>query len=150
MSVEQQIEVGPFTPQELDKVCSELKKRQVAFEVLKDLAKEKEATMPDYQNLVLKAEYRTEVYLGQIFFLKLSREDFSKFSAIFEPFGFSTVTEMTTSELEHPQELQTQDMGIVHRKAVGQKKFQSFVAFALIVVVVVFWVWSYWYFRDKN
>lgn len=143
MSLEQQIEVGPFTPQEVDKVCSDLSHRKVAFELLKDIAKEKEELLSDYQNLILKAEYRTETYLGQIFFLRLNREDFHKHADLFSELGMSVLSKVSDANLEHPKELQTEDMGMVHRKSVGQKKFQALAAVLIILMIIVLTMWSF-------
>ncbi len=60
-------EFGPFTPQELEKVVDWLKSENLKFEIGKDQQIENQFRINDGQNVVARAEFRTEVYLAQIF-----------------------------------------------------------------------------------
>jgi uncharacterized protein YdcH (DUF465 family) len=60
-------EFGPFTPQELEKVIDWLQSKNLKFEIGKDQHVENQFRINDGQNIVARAEFRTEVYLAQIF-----------------------------------------------------------------------------------
>jgi hypothetical protein len=91
----QALEYGPYTPQEIDRITDWLKTNQVTFELSKDQETEKLAMMNDGQNIVTRAEYRTSVYLGQIFYVQMaSMTDLQK--AEFDRL-FSAKTEVASS-----------------------------------------------------
>jgi hypothetical protein len=133
--IENSLEVGPFTPQELDSVCDQLKSQNIKFEVLKDEDTEKAEMKNDFANLVKKTEFRVETYLGQVFYLKLNQADFQKMRSVFSEYG------MATSPKENPEEL-TADMGHVHEDAVTQKSLQSLLAWAIVAVLISFTAWN--------
>ena len=133
--IESNLEVGPFTPQELDHVCDQLKSQNISFEVLKDEATEKAEMKNDFANLVKKTEFRLETYLGQVFYLRLSQNDFQKMSSVFAEYG------MATSPKENPEELKS-DMAHVHEDAVSQRSLQSLLAWAVLAVLVSFTIWN--------
>jgi len=133
--IENSLEVGPFTPQELDHVCDQLKSQNIQFEVLKDEETEKEEMKNDFANLVKKTEFRLETYLGQVFYLKLNQSDFQKMRSVFSEYG------MATSPEENPQELAA-DMSHVHEDAVTQRNLQSLLAWAILAVLISFTVWN--------
>ena len=62
---------GPYSPQELDRITAWLLSEKIEFEIEADRQSEKEAMMNDSFNVVSKAEFRTSVYLGQIFYVYL-------------------------------------------------------------------------------
>lgn len=133
--IESNLEVGPFTPQELDHVCDQLKASQIPFEVLKDEETEKAEMKNDFANLVKKTEFRVETYLGQVFYLKLSQENFQKMSSLFAEYG------MATAPKENPEELKA-DMGHVHEDAVTQRSLQSLMAWSVLAALVSFTIWK--------
>lgn len=135
--IESHLEVGPFTPQELEEVCEALKSRGATFEILKDEQTEKQETRPDFANLVNKAEYRTEVYLGQIFYLRIGVAEFHRHEDLFQKYGMATTTK------EAPSELEATGMDEVHEEAQTQKLFQSWVARGIVFLILVLWLWSY-------
>ena len=65
-------EFGPFTPQELEKAVDWLQSKNLNFEISKDQKVEDLFRLNDGQNIVAQAEFRTEVYLAQIFNLKIT------------------------------------------------------------------------------
>lgn len=65
------MQYGPFTPQECEKAISWLKEHQINFEVIKDQAAENEFRVSSGSNLVKQAEFRTETFLAQLFYLEI-------------------------------------------------------------------------------
>jgi hypothetical protein len=133
--IENNLEVGPFTPQEIEEICEKLKSRGVSFELLKDEASEKSEMKSDYLNVVNKAEFRLEPYLGQVFYLRLSLEDFNKHKPLFQEYG------MATNPIENPKELDA-DITEVVRDSKEQKRLQGLLAGALIVLALSAWIYS--------
>lgn len=66
-------EFGPFTPQELEKVVDWLQSENLKFEIGKDQQIENQFRINDGQNVVARAEFRTEVYLAQIFMVQVQQ-----------------------------------------------------------------------------
>jgi hypothetical protein len=62
---------GPFTPQELERFVAWLQDKKLVFEIVKDQAAENAFTINDGQNAVFRADLRTEVYLAQIFTVRV-------------------------------------------------------------------------------
>ena len=133
--IEADLEVGPFTPQEIDEVCTELKAKNVRFELLKDDATEKLETRADYANIVNKAEVRTETYLAQIFYVKLSQADFRNNSSLFERYG------MATAPAENPSELNVENMASVREASENKNRVRHWIAgtCALILILMIIW-----------
>ena len=134
--IEETLEDGPFTPQELEKVCENFKSQGISFEVLKDEASEKSEMMNDFSNVVKKAEYRLETYLGQIFYLRLNQADFDRNKQLFAQFGMATTHE------ENPEELKA-DISQVVKDSKEQKRLQALLAGALLVMLFSFWLYSF-------
>lgn len=65
------MEYGPFTPQECEKAIAWLKEHQIKFEVIKDQAAENEFKASGGSNIVKQAEFRTETFLAQLFYLEI-------------------------------------------------------------------------------
>lgn len=65
------MQYGPFTPQECEKAISWLKEHQINFEVIKDQSAENEFRASSGANLVKQAEFRTETFLAQLFYLEI-------------------------------------------------------------------------------
>ena len=132
------IDVGPFTPQELDHVCESLKGLGVEFEVLKDEETERLENRPDFMNVVNKVEFRTETYLAQIFYLRVAKEAFGKHKDIFAEYGMATASGEKNNE--NPDELVT-DMSVTHEKAVASARLRHWIAGALLVYVLLGVLW---------
>jgi hypothetical protein len=132
--IEETLEVGPFTPQELETVCEKLKSQGVHFEILKDEAQEKSELKNDYQNVVLKLEFRVETYLGQVFYLRLNQKDFDRNRSLFEEYGMATTHE------ENPIELNA-DVTEVEKEASAQKKLQQMTARALMILAFSYFLY---------
>lgn len=69
--MENRIQYGPYSPQEVDRISAWLKQNNVQFELIRNDQEAKEALMNDGQNVVSLAEFRTEVYLAQVFYVVL-------------------------------------------------------------------------------
>jgi hypothetical protein len=134
MAEQNSVDVGPFTPQELDQVCEHLKKSGVAFEVLKDEETERLEMRPDFVNVVNKVEYRTETYLAQIYYLRLNRPDFEKRKNLFSRYG------MGVANSDNPDELLT-DMSGTHEKAKASARFRHVVAWVLLAQLLLGFIW---------
>ncbi len=94
------VQYGPLTPQELDSFVRELQIKNIPFEIQKDDDAEKRFSASNFSNIVNQAEYRTEQYLGQIFYITLATKDLSKISSTLERFGFPTGLPEFPKELE--------------------------------------------------
>ena len=125
---EETLEVGPFTPQEIEEVCEKLKAQGTSFEILKDEAQEKAEMKENYHNVVMKAEYRLEPYLGQIFYLRMKTADFNRNKALFDTYG------MAVTQEEKPQELEA-DVTEVVKDSQEQKRLQRVVARGLAALL---------------
>ncbi len=66
-----QSDFGPFTPQELERFVTWLAAKKYQYDIIKDQAAENAFTMNDGRNAVTRAELRTEVYLAQIFTVRV-------------------------------------------------------------------------------
>jgi len=94
------VQYGPLTPQELDGFVRELQLKNIPFEIQKDEDAEKKFKSNNFSNLVTQAEYRTEQYLGQIFYVTLATKDLPKISDSLSRLGFPTELPDFPSELE--------------------------------------------------
>ena len=69
--MENRIQYGPYSPQEIERISVWLKENNVSFELVRNDQEAKEALMNDGQNVVSLAEFRTNVYLAQVFYVAL-------------------------------------------------------------------------------
>lgn len=129
------IEVGPFTPQEIDEVVQTLKSQNAAFEIMKDEESEQAQMKDNFANVVKKAEYRLETYLGQIFYVRVTQEDFDKNKNYFAKFG------MATTHVENPSELDGDTKGVAI-EAKEKKKLQALLAGSIVFLLVSLFVYG--------
>lgn len=94
------VQYGPLTPQELDAFVRELQLKNIPFEIQKDEDSEKKFKSNTFSNLVNQAEYRTEQYLGQIFYVTLATKDLTRVSDSLTRLGFPTELPEFPKELE--------------------------------------------------
>lgn len=130
--IESTLEVGPLTPQELEEVCEKLKSQGTDFEVLKDEDTEKSEMKDDYDNVANKVGWRTETYLGQIFYLRLKQTDFRKHRKLFSRLGLATTPK------ENPEELKG-EISDVHEAAKEEKALKRMSSRALAILWVSLW-----------
>jgi hypothetical protein len=130
--IENNLEVGPLTPQELEDVCEKLKLQGVSFEILKDEDREKSEMKNDYDNVANKVGWRTETYLGQIFYLRLKLEDFKRQSELFSHLGLATTPK------ENPEELNA-DLSQVHQDAEEQTQLKRISSRAVAILWACLW-----------
>lgn len=131
------VEIGPLTPQELDRICEILKRDRVSFEIYKDEETEKLETKSDFHNLVTKAEFRTESYLAQIFYLSLSPEAVKRYSHLWEKLGLSS----GLSEAAEANELKVdsaEEWKQLQRKRLESARRKQFVS-ALFLAIIIFY-----------
>jgi hypothetical protein len=69
--LENLIQYGPYSPQEMDRASKWLQSQSIPFEIIRNDQDAKEALMNDGQNLVNLADLRTGIYLAQIFYINL-------------------------------------------------------------------------------
>lgn len=132
MATEKTVQYGPLTPQELDSFVRELQLKNIPFEIQKDEEAEKKFKSNNFSNLVTQAEYRTEQYLGQIFYVTLATKDIPRISETLGRLGFPT-------ELpEFPKELETDEREdiFVRAKSSQQKFKKQMVAWILLIGVL--------------
>ena len=106
-------EFGPFTPQELEKVVDWLKSKNLKFEIGKDQHVEDLFRLNDGRNIIKQAEFRTEVYLAQIFVVQVQnmddnlRSEFNQFFSLSEKipqrFLSGTVADDSASRMKSQQ-----------------------------------------------
>lgn len=72
------IKYGPFTPQELEDPLQWLEKENVHVELIKDESIEKKFKGNDPSNILAVTEFRTQVYLAQIFYLDVQFQTLQK------------------------------------------------------------------------
>lgn len=97
------VQYGPLTPQELDSFVRELQLKNIPFEIQKDEDAEKKFRSNDFSNLVTQVEYRTEQYLGQIFYVTLATKDLPKIADSLKRLGFPTELPEFPNELENDE-----------------------------------------------
>lgn len=86
------MEYGPFTPQECEKAIAWLKEHHIKFEVIKDQATENEFKVSSGANIVKQAEFRTETFLAQLFYLEIPEIDAEVAGQLNSMFGVKTET----------------------------------------------------------
>jgi len=131
--LEENLEVGPFTPQEIEEVCEKLKSQGIAFEMIKDEAAEKIGMKNDYENVAEKTEWRTNTYLGQVFYLRMKQTDFDRNKELLSGFG------MATTHIENPKELEVDSREIfdTHVEAVEHDNLKRLAARSLAVLLLI-------------
>ncbi len=73
--MENLIQYGPYSPQEVERAAVWLKAENIFFEIIRNDQEAKEALMNDGQNVVNLADLRTGIYLAQIFYINLKSPD---------------------------------------------------------------------------
>lgn len=122
-------EFGPFTPQELESVVDWLQAEGLQFEISKDQRTEDLFRLNDGNNVVQQVEFRTQIYLAQIFSVKvvdMSVEQLSRFNKKFR-----------LSE-KIPQEfMQNQFDGVDYPRMMSQKTKKMIWAWIMTLIFLV-------------
>lgn len=121
------MEYGPFTPQECKKAIVWLKDHQICFEVIKDQAAENEFRVNSGANIVKQAEFRTETFLAQLFYLEIPEIDAELATQLNSMFGVKTET-FPPSLIEKPDNF---DLAAGILKSSQTKRF-----WALLLIVI--------------
>lgn len=69
--MENRIQYGPYSPQEVARISDWLQQNNIQFELTRNDQEAKDALMNDGQNVVSLAEFRTNIYLAQVFYVEL-------------------------------------------------------------------------------
>jgi hypothetical protein len=128
--LEETLEVGPFTPQEIEEVCEKLKSQGVVFEMIVDEATEQSEMKNDYDNVAEKLGWRTKSFIGQIFYLKMKQVDFDRNKEMLSAYG------MATTPIENPKELDA-DLTEVHNEAVNHEELKRLSARSILAVFLI-------------
>ncbi|OFZ31652.1 MAG: hypothetical protein A2622_03480 [Bdellovibrionales bacterium RIFCSPHIGHO2_01_FULL_40_29] len=137
------IEYGPFTPQEADRISAWLKNNQIPFVIAKDEQSEKLAMMNDGINIVNRVEFRTDTYLGQIFYFQITFSDDQQKLSFDQLFGLKVETERPgasqamVSDFEDQQHL-VHDQLRHHRKKQAWAIFLSAWMIGMIVISFIY------------
>lgn len=116
------VQYGPFTPQELDNFIHELQVKNIPFEIHKDESAEKKFKAIDFSNIVTQAEFRTEQYLAQIFYVTLAKKDLVRVSDRLEMLGFPTdIPDFTSAPPEELQNSHKDD--VILRASAARNRF---------------------------
>lgn len=136
---ENSVEIGPLTPQELDRICEILKRDKVSFEIYKDEETEKIETRDDFHNLVAKAEFRTESYLAQIYYLSLGPDAAKRYRHLWEKLGLASGIQESaeTEELKVSSAEEWQKLRRDGEQASRRKYFVSSLLLALVIYYLI-------------
>lgn len=124
------MQYGPYTPQECKKVVDWLQNQNIKFEIIKDQETENEYKSSDGSNIVKRAEFRTETFLAQIFYIEILEinENLSReFSKLF----VAQVEVFPKSLIEKPE---TIDLNEAITKSIKTKRFWSWVLLGLWIL----------------
>ena len=134
-NIKQTTDFGPFTPQELERFVTWLENKKYQFEIIKDEAAENAFTSNEGRNVVARADLRTEVYLAQIFTVRvealswLQVDEINRHFNLIEdvPHRFKGDEKVIPFESETERQLRLD-------KANRQKRFWAAVVFVLMVI----------------
>lgn len=134
--MEDRLQYGPYSPQEVDRISTWLQQNNIRFELVRDDQEAKEALMNDGQNVINLAEFRTKVYLAQVFYIALiapSDEVQKKFENL-----FSLKAEVFADE--RFRQVENDDQSLAQGKLKQQRKKRGWaiiLALYLIVPIIV-------------
>ena len=86
------MQYGPFTPQECEKAIDWLKENHIHFDVIKDQSAENDFRVNSGANIVKQAEFRTETFLAQLFYLEIPEINTDLAAQLNSMFGVKTET----------------------------------------------------------
>lgn len=124
------MQYGPYTPQECKKVVDWLQNRNIKFEIIKDQEKENEYKSSDGSNIVKRAEFRTETFLAQIFYIEILEIN-ENLSREFNKLFVAQVEVFPKSLIEKPE---TIDLNEAITKSIKTKRFWSWVLLGLWIL----------------
>lgn len=127
------MQYGPFTPQECETVMVWLKKHNIRFDIIKDQSTEDEFRSSSGANIVKQAEFRTETFLAQLFYLEIPQLDEKLSAELNSMFGVSGES-FPKSLTEKPE---TTDL---HEAILQSSRTKRFWATLLIVIWVLFFI----------
>lgn len=130
------MQYGPFTPQECEKAIVWLNKHNIQFEISKDQSAENEFKSSNGSNIIKQAEFRTETYLAQLFYLDISEVSNDLSSELNTLFGVKAET--------FPKSLTEKSESIdLSADIIKSSQTKRFWATLLIVIWVVFFIGYY-------
>ena len=122
-------EFGPFTPQELESVVDWLQSEGLQFEINKDQRTEDLFRLNDANNVIHQVEFRTQIYLAQIFSVKvvdMSVEQLSRFNKKFR------LTEKIPTEF-----IQNHFEGVDYSRMMSQKTKKMIWAWIMTLIFLI-------------
>lgn len=139
------IQYGPYSPQEVDRITQWLKAHQLNFEIIRNDQEAKEALMNDGQNVVNLADLRTGIYLAQVFYINLKNCDETqkkKFEDLFclkaEAYPASIPINESGSETDSDDQKLAFDSQVNHQK---KRSWATFLSVLLILQIVIAFCW---------
>lgn len=134
------MQYGPFTPQEFEKAVNWLKSHNVSFEIIKDQEKENQFKLSSGENIIKQAEFRTETYLAQIFYIEINEID-KTLSKEFESL-FSVEPEVFPKSLDEKSES-------IDLKPDIMKSSQNKRLWATLLIIIWVMLFIGYYFHSK-
>lgn len=132
---------GPFTPQELDPMLKWLEKSDVTYDLIRDDQGEKNLTDNSPSNMLAVSEFRTKVYLAQIFYLDIQFAS-SDFLNSFES-KFIYKSEVVPIWINKVKDMATKPL------VVGHENRKSFWARAIVLYLVLSYIIAYFLNRKS-
>lgn len=124
------MQYGPYTPQECQKVVDWLQNQNIKFEIIKDQEKENEYKSSDGSNIVKQAEFRTETFLAQIFYIEILEIN----EALSREFNKLFVTQIEVFPKSLTEKSETIDLNEAITKSIRSKRFWSWVLLGLWIL----------------
>lgn len=134
-NIKQTIDFGPFTPQELERFVTWLALKKYHYEIIKDEAAENAFTSNEGRNVVARADLRTEIYLAQIFTVRVDDLSPAQVQEINQHFKLieDVPQQFKSDEKVIPFESEIERLDRLN-KAVRQKRFWATVVIVLMVI----------------
>lgn len=143
--MENRIQYGPYSPQEVERISVWLKNNNVQFELIRNDQEAKEALMNDGQNVVSLAEFRTNVYLAQVFYVVLvvpAESTRKKFELL-----FTLKDEVFPSS---KRQVEAEDQLVVEGKLKHQQKKRNWARVLSLLYIVPILISVYYLFSKKS
>ncbi len=134
-NIKQTTDFGPFTPQDLERFVTWLNAKKYLYEIIKDQAAENAFTINDGRNAVTRADLRTEVYLAQIFTVRVEGLSADQVSEINQHFNWieEVPARFRGDEKVIPFESETELQKRLDKSA-RQKRFWAAIVFIFVAI----------------
>ena len=126
---------GPFTPQELDPMLKWLEKGHIVYDLIRDDQGEKNLTDNSPVNMLAVSEFRTKVYLAQIFYLDIQFTSTDVINSFEDKFIHKS--EVVPIWINRVKDIATKPL------AVNQENRKAFWARAIVLYLVLSYIIAY-------